>query len=67
MTLRQAFILEGEQRGLQIGEQRGIQIGEQRGILATKRDIISKLKSKGLKKEDIIRLTGIDPGDFENL
>ena len=78
MTLAQQFVLEGEQRGIQIGEQRGeqrgiqigeqrgeqrgIQIGEQRAI----REIVLNMLDAGIKKENVATIIKIDINQLEN-
>ncbi len=63
MTLARQFVLEGEQRGIQIGEQRGIQIGEQRAI----REMVLNMLDAGIKKENVATIAKIDIHQLEDL
>ncbi len=79
MTLAEQFVLEGEQRGIQIGEQRGIQIGEQRGIQIGEqrgiqigeqraiREMVLNMLDAGIKKENVATIAKIDIHQLEDL
>ncbi len=75
MTLAQQFVLEGEQRGIQIGEQRGIQIGEQRGEQRgiqigeqrAIREMVLNMLDAGIKKENVATIAKIDIHQLEDL
>ncbi len=83
MTLAQQFVLEGEQRGIQIGEQRGIQIGEQRGIHIGEqrgeqrgiqigeqraiREMVLNMLDAGIKKENVATIIKININQLEDL
>ena len=63
---REAWLEEGEQKGIKIGEQKGIKIGEQRGELKKQQEIAKKLIGV-LDIEVIAEKTGLSIEEVKKL
>ena len=63
----QTGLVEGRMEGVKEGKAEGLKEGRAEGIIEGKREIARNALKMGMKKEEIIKLTGLSPDDLADL